>query len=555
MPLIIITYYFITILLSIIGIGFISAKILSIDINRYQTYLFGLLGIISLTFISYFTNLFVAHNFLHNILLLSIGLISFLFGIYRKSIDINNTKKIIFLAALLILISLLYKTHDDFDWYHLPYTLNLAQNKFQFGLGSFNLGFRTPSSLFYLNSLFYLPGIKYYSFNFAQLYIFLFGLIFFYTKIFNENNKNSIIFFYSLVSFIFISIVFYRLAEHGTDRSGQILGFLVVVFILEILNTKKINISKINILLIFFIYIITIKTYFVIFSILFLPLLFKLKNNLKIYKKIIFSKISIFCLIFLIFHFNIQVANTGCLFYPINFTCYANFIWSINETQLVSMQEHYELWAKSGVNPNFRIENASEYIKNFNWVPRWLNEYFFNKVSDTLAGIFTILLICYFAFKKKSKKFLSENKIDLLVVLLCSFVLLIIWFINFPQLRYGGYFIVANIIFIPFCIYIINPLINKKIILKAKILIAISLLIFTYRNIDRIIYEINFYNFKPLSSPFYRIENPEYKKKFLDEGIEVNITKGSCWAIPQPCFRSEVIKATKKNNYIIYWRN
>ena len=33
-----------------------------------------------------------------------------------------------------------------------------------FGLGNFNHGFRTPSSIFYLNSLFYLPVIKYYFF-------------------------------------------------------------------------------------------------------------------------------------------------------------------------------------------------------------------------------------------------------------------------------------------------------------------------------------------------------------------------------------------------------
>ncbi len=555
MSLIIITTYFVTILLSIIGIGFLSSKILEIEINRSKIYLFGLIGIISLTFISYFTNLFVAHNFLHNILLLSIGLISFLYGVYKKNIDFIYVRKIIFLAILLILLSLLYKTHDDFDWYHLPYTLNIAQNKFQFGLGSFNLGFRTPSSLFYLNSLFYLPLIKFYSFNFAQLYIFLFGLIFLYMKIFNENNKNSFIFFYSLLSFIFISIVFYRLAEHGTDRSGQLLVFLVVIFIIEILNVKKLNINLIYIILIFLVYIITIKTYFVIFSILFLPLLFKIKNNFKIYKKIILSKTSIFCIFFLILHFNIQVANTGCLFYPMHFTCYTNFIWSINESQLISMQEHYELWSKSGMNPNFRIEDSSEYIKNFNWVSRWFNEYFFNKISDLLLGILTILLICYFTFRNKSKKFLIENKINLLLVLFCLFVLLIIWFIKFPQLRYGGYVIVANIVFIPFCIYIFNSFINSKIIFKAKILITISLLIFTYRNIDRIIYEINFYNFDVFSSVFYRVQNPEYKKKYLDDGIEVNITQGACWAIPQPCFRSEVINATKKNNYIIYWRD
>ena len=83
------------------------------------------------------------------------------------------------------------KTHDDFGWYHLPYTLNLSQIKLQYGLGHFNHGFRTPSSLFYINSLFYLPGVKFYTFNFSQLYIFLFSIIFFYKKIFANTKTNT----------------------------------------------------------------------------------------------------------------------------------------------------------------------------------------------------------------------------------------------------------------------------------------------------------------------------------------------------------------------------
>ena len=236
-----------------------------------------------------------------------------------------------------------------------------------------------------------------------------------------------------------------------------------------------------------------------------------------------------------------------------NFTCYPNFIWSINENEVIYMQEHYEVWSKSGANPNFRIDNVSEYISNFNWVHRWFNEYFLNKVSDLLLGILTMLIICFFTFK--NKKFLSKNKMNTNVLLFSIFILLIIWFVKFPQLRYGGYVILANIIFLPFCIYIIRNKINKKIIFKAKILTLISLLIFISRNFDRIIYEINFYKYNPISSPFYKIENPKYKKKYLNDDIVVNITEGSCWSIPQPCFRNEKIQANRIKNYIIYWKN
>ena len=66
---------------------------------------------------------------------------------------------------------LLFKNHDDFTYYHFPYTYYLTQHSFFFGVGEFNHGFRTPSSIFYINSLFYLPFIEYYLFNVSQVLI------------------------------------------------------------------------------------------------------------------------------------------------------------------------------------------------------------------------------------------------------------------------------------------------------------------------------------------------------------------------------------------------
>ena len=551
MTLIIITSYYLSILISIIGFGYLSSRILNINIVSKNIALFGFFGVISLTFVSYLTNLFLAHNFIHNITVLFIGLFYFLYGVVKKEIDKNSIYKIIFVATLLLSLTLLSKSHDDFGWYHLPYTLNLVYNKFQFGLGHFSHGFRTTSSLFYLNSLFYLPIIKFYTFNFAQLYIFLFGLIYLYKKIFNKFNNNSLIFFYSLLAFIFISVVFYRLAEHGTDRSGQIILFIVFIYIFDIINDKLINFNKINILLILLIYIITIKTYFIIYTLLLLPIMFKL-GNYESYKKIFFSRLTVIYIIFLILHFNIQIANTGCLFYPMSFTCYSGFEWSINKKEVIYMGEWYELWAKSGANPNFIVENTAEHIKNFNWLPRWFSEYFFNKISDLVLGIILILLICFFTFKNNSVKIIPKKSNEIKIFLFCVLVLSIIWFTKFPQLRYGGFIIVANIFFIPFCFYLFKYKIDKKIINRAKIIILISLVIFSTRNIKRLAYEMEVYQYKPFKNVYFKVEKPEYKKRFLKDGIILYQTNGSCWAIPQPCARNSVITGRKKNSYI-YW--
>ena len=74
--------------------------------------------------------------------------------------------------GILIVAFLSYKTHDDFPYYHFPYTFYLTQENLIIGTGNLNHGFRTPSSLFYLNSLFYLPAVKFYSFHIGALIIF-----------------------------------------------------------------------------------------------------------------------------------------------------------------------------------------------------------------------------------------------------------------------------------------------------------------------------------------------------------------------------------------------
>ena len=62
------------------------------------------------------------------------------------------------------------------------------------------------------------------------------------------------------------------------------------------------------------------------------------------------------------------------------------------------MNDWYDKWAKAG-NPNFRVENPQIYIQDFNWFDRWFDEYFFNKVSDFLLGIFFMMLIVFLVFE------------------------------------------------------------------------------------------------------------------------------------------------------------
>ena len=230
------TYYFL-LSLSMIGYGFFISRILKI--NYVNIGFLGLLGISTLIFISYATTLFIVHNFYFNISILILGI--FFFLINFKYIEKNDLKLFAVVFFILLLFILAAKNHDDFPYYHFPYSHFLTQLEHPIGFGKLNPGFRNPSSVFFLSSLFYLPYIDHYLLNLYPVYFLGFSNIIllkfiFNKKDFNDHKSTNIL---SLLCFSFINIFFYRMAEHGTDRSGMIIIFIMLVVLFLIIFRKK----------------------------------------------------------------------------------------------------------------------------------------------------------------------------------------------------------------------------------------------------------------------------------------------------------------------------
>ena len=100
--IIIILYYFL-IIASSLGFGYLIKNLLiSKKINLDYGFT-GLAGIFFLTFYSYLSHFFIAHNLIHNFILLLIGII--LFSINFKSNYEKDSFKIICLIFLLLLIA------------------------------------------------------------------------------------------------------------------------------------------------------------------------------------------------------------------------------------------------------------------------------------------------------------------------------------------------------------------------------------------------------------------------------------------------------------------
>ena len=515
------------ILTSVLGYGLFLLRIVEKKKEITNFGYVGLIGIFFLIFYSYVSNIFIAHSELHNIIFLIIGLIFFLLTLKKKYLLLK--KELIFTFTIFIFLfisSLIFKNHDDFPYYHFPYTYYLTQQSLFIGIGQFNHGFRTPSSIFYLNSLLYLPIVKYYLFNFSSIYILGFANIillkkthsFFISLNIKDKFKQNInyINFLSLFLFVFINIFFYRIGEHGTDRSAQILIFLLIVIILEFFYYQKIK--KLDLLFIYILLglIISLKSFYILYLIILLPLFIfvfeKYKNLILTFEYFIKNKFFVLFTILLIFIIGTYFINTGCLIYPISFTCFENFSWALPINEVQRMNNWYELWSKAGANPNFRVVGPDEYILKFNWVGNWIDSYFFNKVSDFILGVIFVIIVFLILFVKKSdykKKQISKY------ALFTYFILILLafeWFYNHPALRYGGYCLISLILFIPTSFYLSSFTRDiKKFTNSVTILILLTSIIFLGRNINRINKEAELYKYMPINKTFFKVDNHYFR--------------------------------------------
>ncbi len=550
------------ILLSTIGYGLIFTKIFRFDKFDYNYGLIGVLGLFNLSIIVSYTHLFIAHNFNHNLIILLIGLVFFFFINRNKFIQIRN----IFLVFSLLFIALIIaKTNEDFGYYHLPNSLQFAQQKLQFGLGNLNHGFKHISSIFMLMSINYLPFFEHKLFNITNFLFLVFLIYFLLREIYSKSsyNLNISTFYLSFFLVLFLS-KFSRLAEFGSDISGQIVILIAFFYIFEFKFNKNNNISKIDYLklsIIMIVFSITLKFISIIYSLFFL-IIFTVSIKKEIFLKLLKKNYLLILFSPLIIFFILNFSSTGCIIYPIDKLCFPNnFDWALSSDVIRHLNNHYELWAKGGLGPGYSVENKIEYTNFLNWLPHWFTVYFVGKFSDYILVIVSILLIFYaFYFKQilqlknKNLSIKSEHFIFYLILLL----IFLLWFFNFPSLRYAGYLIVTLVIIFPFSLYIGNKIdFSKKINLsKLTIIFLISYSIFLYKNLTRINYELkipsnehhNFQNF-----PFYWTNMNKFKKIEID-GHKLYLTNGKCWAVPSTCVRNnESIRIIKKHNYVFYY--
>ena len=123
---------------------------------------------------------------------------------------------------------------------------------------------------------------------------------------------------------------------------------------------------------------------------------------------------------------------------------------------------------------------------------------------------------------KIAKKFGAKIKIGTYIIYLIIFILGLEWFYNRPSLRYGGYHILPLLFFIPISIKLASSDISiKKYTKIVLILICITTFTFIGRNINRVVKEVQVYDYKPLKKTFYFIDESHFRiQKQMDKKIK-----------------------------------
>lgn len=549
--------YFHLILISatIIGYSCLGSRILKSNFKvRNQDFI---LGLIIISFAALIGNFFVPLKEL-SLFLIIIGLILFIFNLIKKKIEIN------FLSFLLILFLFCFFTHDnslnyDSPFYHLQIIKWSSDYKISFGLVNLEQRYAMPSIWHQFLSFF-----NYEIFKFNPVYLvplIVFSL--FFNQALNEQNYTKIsslyilfvnifLFFFAIIHPFQDGIIFNHLGSPESDIIGIVFFSYSFYFFLKILEKKEIE---------DFYYLLLFSFYGILTKISYGYLVYLLIICLFLFKFEIFKKKKIILFLFLISltWFLRNLIISGCLIFPISFTCF-DFQWSNNISEIEYFFNETKSWSRA---TRLRINAANfEYTLNsFEWFVPWFKDYFVNTSILKILSISFFISVFFLLFGIFSKKFKFKEFLNIKNLIIFIFLILGIYFwMQVPEVRYGHGLIIL-LIFFNFLIFIKFFRIkfeNNKILKISSFSLLFILCLKNYSVINtfnKIFYrEFDYENFiKIKNESNYEIYSPNPDSLDVSEYLKFcGNFKGICGYLNHPT-KLENLKITQnKYGYLVF---
>ena len=477
-------------------------------------------------------------------------LVVFIFGFYNaikkfKFVKENYKKILIYFIIFLIFVPIFLsqKFHEDFGYYHLPYVINLFNEKIIFGMANVNSAFIHNSIWLNLYSLFYFND----NFNFLTLPTFLLFVLFILFSLNNifESKNFTVSNYFLIVSIFYLILKFTRISEYGTDLPATLFSLLSIYYFLKYFELTKTEIKNLYFYIIFCFTVFSILIKFSSIPLIILVIFIFLKDY-KILRNEIFKLkynfIYSFGLLFLVQQF----IYSGCLIFPSELSCF-KVSWLNDES--LAWKNKIELINKSFSSTNNEITKEN-YLTNFNWVPYWFKRNYM-EISEHLLTMLIPLLIFLTFLKKDFKKFQNNKSFLILITFILSG--LVFWFIFSPVLRFSVPYLVSLIFLITFHIYIKKKFSKKIFVIFLSLIIIFNL----SKNINRILKIDNIYfgidkvdnkyiQLSNINSKSLNVYMPDIKKNYQN-GWQGRL----CWDIPFLCTYNEIGISKKYGYYFV----
>ena len=320
---------------------------------------------------------------------------------------------------------------------------------------------------------------------------------------------------------------------------------------------KEINVNKILLISVFiFINKPMLGIVFLIPAVIFL-----IQNNLKLIK--IFNQIFSFPVLLLLIWLIKNVITSGCIIFPIKYTCIERLPWT-NIQQIKNSQIEGQAWSKAWPDRIDKNISMEEFNKDFNWLSAWKQKHM-KYIVDILFPYILILTLITISIKYKNKisKSYDDTGDDLnkrmRLIMLISVIGIFSFFIIFPIYRYGySYFI--TLISLIFAVLVKKNLKSMKNIFIFKFFLIIFVLAFGGKQLQKLTTNEN----NDLWPNIYTLDINKHKKIYTKQKILINenfyyyhANKGDnlCMYSKSPCTSYVIkknIKHTKKFGYSLF---
>ena len=378
---------------------------------------YPVIGIFYLGNVLIVLNFFVPINNLFVFILIFLLIIPnfFEFKFYTPKINIEFFTKYILIPSILIIS--LYSTgwHYDAGFYHLNHQNWLRESNMILGFVNIHWAFGMSSIYEYVSAFFWLEN----SFILLHFLNLIFIHFLYLVLIDNLNNSSNNILRNSSLFILLFSLLdnfginggrngfLYVQGVTKQDIAVGVIFFILCRAIIIQIYKNKINEDDLFIVILFSLLIIQIKLSSISIVFLLIYYLYFIFKNTNIgFKKIIQTNIlsGIFGLLWL----TKQYITTGCLIFPVNFTCRNNFDWySKNST------ESYEAIT---VNSSYSLP-----LYNYNLV-EWFRTFWSFRINSTVLTNFIFSIILLYILKKfiieSSKMNKAIKNISLILIVL-----------------------------------------------------------------------------------------------------------------------------------------